>query len=122
MGVEIIVPVFLFASIAAVFVASYFFSYRNRRIVYDAIKVAIEKTGQVDAALVEAIIRDKIGPYADLRKGILLIAVALAFVILGALVDDADAFRPMLGVASFPGLVGLAYVAFHFFAPRESVV
>lgn len=122
MGVEIIVPVFLFASIAAVFMAAYFFSYRKRRIVYDAIKVAIEKTGQVDAPLVEAIIQDKIGPNADLRKGILLIAVAMAFVILGALVDDADAFRPMLGVASFPGLVGLAYVAFHFLAPRESVV
>lgn len=122
MGVEIVVPVFLFASITTVFIAAYFFNYRKRRIVYDAVKVAIEKTGQVDAMLVEAIIRDKIGPYADLRRGILLIVVALAFVILGFSVDEADAVRPMIGVASFPGLVGLAYVAFHFFAPREAVV
>ncbi len=122
MGVEIIVPTVLFISIAAVFVAAYFFQHRNRRVVYDAIKVAIEKTGQVDAALVEAIIRDKVGPNADLRKGIVLIAISMAFIILGYTIDEAEAIGPMIGVASFPGLVGLAYVAFHFFAPREPVV
>lgn len=122
MGVEIIVPVTLFTMIAAVFVAAYFFSYRKRRIVYEAIKVAIEKTGQVDAALVEAIIQDKIGPNADLRKGIILIMVAAAFAIFGYSIGEEEAIGPMLGLAAFPGLVGLAYVAFHFFAPRESVV
>ncbi|MEX0645607.1 MAG: hypothetical protein WD076_09865 [Parvularculaceae bacterium] len=122
MGVEIIVPSVLFISIAAVFVAAFFYQHRNRRVVYDAIKVAIEKTGQVDAALVEAIIRDKIGPNADLRKGIILVAIAAAFAVLGYSIDEAEAIGPMIGVASFPGLVGLAYIAFHFFAPRESVV
>ncbi len=118
----ILIPIALFAAIAATLIAAAFFSYKKRRVVYDAIKVAIEKTGQVDAALVEAIIRDKVGPYADLRKGIILIAIAGAFVILGFSVDEEEAIRPMIGVASFPGLVGLAYVAFHFFAPREPVV
>lgn len=116
------IPLGLFAAIAASFIAAAFFSYKKRRVVYDAIKVAIEKNGQVDAALVEAIIRDKIGPYADLRKGIILIAVAGAFIVLGFSIDEEEAIRPLVGLASFPGLVGLAYVAFHFFAPREPVV
>ncbi|MBI1366515.1 MAG: hypothetical protein GC153_11250 [Alphaproteobacteria bacterium] len=122
MGVEIVVPVALFASVVVVFFAAYFFSYQKRRIVYDAIKVAIEKTGQVDAALVEAIIRDKIGPYADLRKGVILIAVAIGFIIFGFSIDDEDALRPMIGIASFPGLIGISYIAFHFLAPREPIV
>ncbi|HXI88188.1 MAG TPA: DUF6249 domain-containing protein [Parvularculaceae bacterium] len=122
MGVEIIVPIALFAAVALVFLAAYFFSYRKRRIVYDAIKVAIERTGQVDAALVEAIIRDKVGPYGDLRKGVILIAVALAFIVFGAVMNEEDTLRAMIGVASFPGLIGIAYVAFHFFAPREPIV
>ncbi|MEE2692478.1 MAG: hypothetical protein VX640_13150 [Pseudomonadota bacterium] len=122
MDAGILVPLGLFAAIAASLIAAAFFSYKKRRVVYDAIKVAIEKTGQVDAALVEAIIRDKVGPYADLRKGVILIAVAAAFVILGFSVDEEEAVRPIIGLASFPGLVGLAYVAFHFFAPREPVV
>jgi hypothetical protein len=122
MGVEIIVPVALFLCIAGVFVAAYAYQHRNRRVVYDAIKVAIEKTGQVDAALVEAIIRDKVGPNADLRKGIILIAIAAGFIALGFSIPEEDALRPLMGIASFPGLIGLAYVAFHFFAPREPVV
>lgn len=119
---DTLVPIALFTVIGAIFVAAYYFNFKKRRIVYDAIKVAIEKTGQVDAALVEAIIRDKIGPNADLRKGILLIAVAAGFAILGYSIGEAEAVGPMLGVASFPGLIGLCYVSFHFFAPREPVV
>ncbi|HOP19700.1 MAG TPA: DUF6249 domain-containing protein, partial [Amphiplicatus sp.] len=108
---DVFVPVTLFVVIGVIFLSAYYFSYRKRSIVYDAIKVAIEKTGQVDAALVEAIIRDKIGPNADLRKGILLIAVAAAFVILGYTIDDAEAIGPLMGVASFPGLIGVCYIA-----------
>jgi hypothetical protein len=120
--VEILVPLFVFSALAIIMVAAFFFSYRKRRIVYDAIKVAIEKTGSVDAALVEAIIRDKVGPNADLRKGIILVATAAAFAVFGYSIPDEDAIGPLLGVASFPGFIGLAYVAFHFFAPREPVV
>ncbi len=119
---DILVPLFVFSSLAIILVAAFFFSYRKRRIVYDAIKVAIEKTGSVDAALVEAIIRDKVGPNADLRKGIVLIATAAAFIALGYSIDEAEAIRPLLGLSAFPGFIGLAYVAFHFFAPREPVV
>lgn len=122
MDPSVFVPLGLFAAVAAVFLASYAASYSNRRVVYDTIKVAIERTGQVDPALVEAIVQDRIGPYADLRKGIVLLAVAGAFVVLGFAVGDPDAIRPLAGVAAFPGLVGAAYIAFHFFAPREATV
>lgn len=119
---DVLVPFFVFSALAIILVAAFFFSYRKRRIVYDAIKVAIEKTGTVDAALVEAIIRDKVGVNADLRKGIILIATAAAFVTLGYMIPDEEVLNPMMGVAAFPGFIGLAYIAFHFFAPREPVV
>lgn len=122
MNEDVFVPFVVFAALASIVISAFYFSYKKRMVVYDAIKVAIEKTGSVDPALVEAIIRDNVGPYADLRKGIILIAVAAAFAVLGFSVPDDEAIRPMLGVASFPGLVGLAYVGFHFFAPREATV
>ncbi len=122
MNEDVFVPFVVFAALASIVISAFYFSYKKRIVVYDAIKVAIEKTGSVDPALVEAIIRDNVSPYADLRKGIILIAVAAAFAVLGLCVPDDEAIRPMLGVASFPGLVGLAYVGFHFFAPREATV
>jgi len=118
----VLVPFVVFSALAIILVAAFFFSYRKRQIVYDAIKVAIEKTGAVDAALVEAIIRDKVGPNADLRKGIILIATAAAFIAFGQVIPADKAPTIMMGIASFPGFIGLSYVAFHFFAPREPVV
>lgn len=123
MAEDIVVPFVVFASLAAVIISAFYFNFKKRRVVYDAIKVAIEKTGSIDPALVETIIRENVGPYADLRKGIVLIAIAAAFVALGlAIPASEDALGPMLGVASFPGFVGFAYVLFHFFAPREPTV
>ena len=85
----------------------------------------IEKTGTADPQLIDAIVRDNIGPNADLRRGLLLICVAAAFAILGlsvSAVGGEEAIFPMLGVASFPGLIGVAYIGFHFFAPREPTI
>ena len=119
---DVLIPFVVFASIAIIAIASFQYSYKKRRTIYDTINVAIEKTGTVDPALVEAITRDNIGPNADLRRGIILLAVAGAFAILGFSVGEEEAIRPMLGVASFPGLVGFAYIVFHFFAPREPTI
>ena len=122
MNEEVLVPFIIFTALAVIIVSAFYFSYKKRRVVYDAIKVAIEKTGSIDPALVEAIIHYNVGPYADLRKGVILIAVAAAFVILGYNIPDDEALRPMIGVASFPGLIGVSYILFHFFAPREPTV
>lgn len=117
-----IIVFIVFISIASIVMAAFYFNYKKRRVVYDAIKTAIEKTGSVDPALVESIMSENIGPNADLRKGIILIAVAAAFGMLGYLIPEENALGPMLGVAAFPGFVGLAYVVFHFFAPREPTI
>ncbi|GAB4527169.1 MAG: hypothetical protein Tsb0010_10250 [Parvularculaceae bacterium] len=120
--VGILVPFTVFFFTAVVLVAVFYFNHKNRRTIYDAITSVAEKTGNVDAELVRAITNDKIGPNADLRRGVILIAIAGAFVLLGLLVGEQEAVGPMAGVAAFPGLVGIAYILFHFFAPRETVV
>ena len=122
MDADILVPLAVFATIAAISISSFYYGFKKRSLVFEAIKTAIEKNGTVDPQLVDAILQDNIGPYADLRKGIILLAVAGAFALLGYSIPEEDAIGPMLGVASFPGLIGLAYVAFHFFAPREPTV
>ena len=53
-----------------------------------------------------------IGVHFDAPRGILLIAFGLAFISLGMLIphDEPDAFRGMLGVSSFPIILGAAYL------------
>jgi hypothetical protein len=121
MEVAILVPLIVFASLVLVVATPFYFRHRNRRVIYEAIKTSVEKTGQADPKLIDAITHDQIGPNGDLRRGILLLALAAAFG-LGDVVFRPGLDVPLLWVALFPGLIGAAYVAFHFFLPREPTV
>ena len=120
MEVAIIVPFIVFASIVLIIATPFYFRHRNRRLLYEAIKTSVEETGSADDKLIAAITNDNVGPNADLRRGILMLALAAALVILGYFSDWDDV--PLMGFAAFPGLIGLAYITFHFFIPREPTV
>ena len=53
-------------------------------------------------------------PNADLRRGMILIAVALGMVALGFAVDAGSRYSepiwPLIGASAFPGLIGLAFI------------
>ncbi|MEX0644472.1 MAG: DUF6249 domain-containing protein [Parvularculaceae bacterium] len=121
MEVAILVPLIVFASLVLIIATPFYFRHRNRRVIYEALKTSVEKTGSADPKLIDAITHDQIGPNGDLRRGILLLALAAALAI-----GDV-AFHPgldvsLLWIALFPGLIGAAYVAFHFLLPREPTV
>jgi hypothetical protein len=106
MEVAIIVPLIVFASIVLIVGTPFYFHHRNRRVIYEAIKASVEKTGEADPKLIAAITHDAPGPNADLRRGLL-------FLSFGA---------PLWTIALIPLLAGGAYVAFHYFIPREPTV
>ena len=117
MNEGILVPLFLFATMAITFWGGFKFSAQKREAALNTVRAVVEKTGEVSPELMNAIGSAAPRKNADLRKGLILIAVAAAFAGLGyVLPGDAQehASGPMLGIALFPGLVGLVYVAFHF--------
>ena len=119
MEVAILVPLIVFSSVVIAIATPFYFRHRNQRVIYEAIKTTVEKTGAADPHLIAAITKDNVGPNADLRRGVMLIAVAIA---IAAVEVFTDADFPFLTAALFPGLVGAAYVGFHFFLPREPTV
>jgi Domain of unknown function (DUF6249) len=57
---------------------------------------------------------------ADLRRGVISIAIALALVAFARAIGEEDAVGPLTGIAAFPLLLGLAYFLLHWFAnPRD---
>ena len=122
MEVAILVPLIVFASIVLIIGTPFYFHHRNRRVIYDAIKTSVEKTGEADPKLIAAITHDAIGPNADLRRGLLLASFGAALFIIG-LLSDADIFgAPVWTLGLVLLLPGGAYIAFHFFIPREPTV
>ena len=122
MEVAIVVPLIVFASIVLIIGTPFYFHHRNRRVIYEAIKTSVEKTGEADPKLIAAITTDAIGPNADLRRGILLVSIGAAIAVIGALSDADMAGAPLWTIALVPLLAGGAYIVFHFFIPREPTV
>ena len=52
-------------------------------------------------------------------SGLIWMALGIALVILGFAVDEPDAIGPMIGSASFPGLIGVAYLIMWRFGTRK---
>ncbi len=111
---DILVPISVFGAMVLIFWFGFNASTRKREAELETVRSVVEKTGELSTDLVQAIGRPHQHKNPDLRKGLILIAIAVAFASLGQLVPDDQATGPMLGVALFPGLVGLVYVLFHF--------
>ncbi len=93
-----------------------YFRARNRRTVFDAVKLISERGEPVAPELIEALVQDKASPYADLRRGVVFLSIAVATGVFAVVLGEGDAIRPLLGIAAFPGLIGLAYIGLHVFA------
>ncbi len=114
MGPEVAAPLTVFTAVVLVFWVVFAYGAKRRAAELETVRAVVEKTGEASPELIKAIGRPPQHKYADLRKGLVLIAIAVAFWGLGVLIDQPEAVGPMTGVALFPGLVGLVYVLFQF--------
>lgn len=121
MGVEILVPVALFAMIAAIVVVPSWFKSRERRDLQETVRHALDKGQELPAELVETIARSTRKPpataHTDLRTGVIWLAIAAGVATFGWLVgfEDGEAVYPLMGMAAVPGFLGLAFVILSFF-------
>lgn len=113
---EILIPISFFALIAAIIIVPRYLKSQERIKLQETLRASIEKGVALPPEVLEALTSDAkrpASPQRDLRAGIVWIAVAAGFVALGFAVqfEEPDALYPMLGVAAFPGLIGLALIA-----------
>lgn len=108
--VELLVPITLFFSIAVVVVLGLYYRYRGRAEVQKSLRQAIEGGQQLTPEFLKLLGDPPRHPRADLRRGIVILSMALGFAAFGLLLGEEDAMQPMLAVASFPGMIGVAYL------------
>jgi hypothetical protein len=95
---------------------------QDRKHLHETVRLMVEKGQPVSNEMLESlnnptgIINDRgvrTGSSADIRRGVTMIAVALAMCGLGAAlyyVSDGYATGPIVGAAAFPGFIGLGFV------------
>lgn len=121
---DILVPIALFAMVGFIVAAGFYFGHKTRASAYQTLQAVINRGEPVSADVIKAIRLPVRPKKADLRRGVVLLAIAAAFVVFGwgiafTEIDAREAWGPFLGMASFPGLVGLAFIALHFIARQD---
>lgn len=112
MGEEIVVPAIIFGSIVGIVWLISYFNSRKRLTIHETLRHAIDKGQELSPDLLEkmSLVTDPVR--ADLRRGVLFLAFGAAFAVLAAIIgaEEAEALNPMLGVATFPIFLGIAYI------------
>ncbi|MEM7281944.1 MAG: DUF6249 domain-containing protein [Pseudomonadota bacterium] len=119
-SLALIIPVALFVCVTLIIFAHFYFKHRGRQLVLQALQSSLDKTGSADQNLMDALAIDKPSPAADLRKGSLFLAIAIAIGLFALFIGEADALGPLLGIAAFPALIGLTYLVFYRISFRKS--
>lgn len=110
--VDVLVPLIVFASIVAGIWLFSHYNYKKRDTAHETLRHAIDKGQDISPDLVEKMSYLTDPAKSDLRRGILFVAFGAAFIVLASMIshEEPEGFRPMLGIASFPIILGLAYL------------
>jgi len=115
-----IVGVVLFASIPAAIWAVSAYRHKTQKAATEVMKTMVEKGESLTPDVVKALgIRPK-RKHADLRTGLILIALAIATIFLGGAIPEKEAQQVFGGIAMFPLLVGLVYIGLWTFIGRKN--
>ncbi|MDB5420897.1 MAG: hypothetical protein JWR59_844 [Brevundimonas sp.] len=116
---EELIPIALFAMIAAIVIVPSYLKSRERKEMQATLRSAIEKGQPLPPEVIEALSKDNIKPPAsasrDLRIGVILLAVSIgiglfgyAFNFVGGF-EESKAVAPIIGMAAIPGMIGVAF-------------
>jgi len=86
----------------------------------EVMKTMVNKGDSLTPELIRALgIRPR-RKHSDLRTGLILIATAIATIMLGGAIPEPEAQQAFAGLAMFPLLIGIVYVALWIFIGRKS--
>ncbi|MBL1431018.1 MAG: hypothetical protein COA60_005850 [Robiginitomaculum sp.] len=113
----ILIPISLFAIVPVIVLIVSLNGRKRNADLQETVQKAIEKGVELTPESIRALGVKPRSQYSDLRSGVICVAIALAFIILGASIEQMageNVLPVMIGIAAFPGLVGLALIAMHF--------
>lgn len=94
-------------STAGMVVALLYFRAKGRKELHTTLRTALEKGESLSPEVLEGLSHSKSG---DFRRGLLGLAIGVAFGLFGLVIGEEDAVRPMLGISMFPIMIGMAYL------------
>jgi hypothetical protein len=113
------VPISMFVSLAVIVSLYFYFRFKTRREFQQTLRSAIENGQALTPEVLDRLGEPKRGRGADLRRGVIAMAIGLGFAAFGAILGEEDAVQPLLAIGAFPFVVGLAYLGLWKFREPE---
>ena len=115
MGPDVLAPLTVFGSVVLIVWVIVSNRTRRNREILETVRTAIQAGQEMSPESIRALGVERKKKGGDIRWGIILVSIALAFVSLGYTIgavegDAEEAFVIMTGVAAFPGFVGIALI------------
>ncbi|MDX1405178.1 MAG: DUF6249 domain-containing protein [Woeseiaceae bacterium] len=107
---ELWIPIVFIGSIAICSALFMFLKYRNRRDMQETFRLALDKGTELSPDFIKQLSDPEPNADKDLRRGLIWLALGVAMIVLAIGIGEDDAMGPIMGSASFPGLVGVAYL------------
>lgn len=96
----------------------FWFRFKARREMQDTIRLALDKGHELSPELIDRLGHPKKPKDRDFRLGIIWIAVAIGLAMFRFAIPEEDA-TPLLGIAAFPLVIGIAYLILNKFAKQD---
>lgn len=116
---EVLIVATVFFSISLVFGLWVYFRFKGRAERQQTIRLALEKGNELSPDFIKQLEEAKPSKDRDLRRGLIWVAIGIATALFGLLVNEPDAIGPLLGIATFPTLVGAAYLVMWRYGARQ---
>jgi hypothetical protein len=114
------VPIVSMISMAVVFCAFFWFKYKAKEGMQQTFRAALDKGQELTPEIIDRLGHTKASKDKDLRLGVVWIAVAIGLTAFGfGIPDDDEVASIFMGIASFPLMMGIAYLILHKFTSRD---
>jgi uncharacterized membrane protein YfcA len=117
---EVFVPIALFAIIPLIVWAVTAYRFKSHAATVGLLEAVANNGEPITIDLVRALGVRRKPKHADLRLGLILIAIAAATAIFGTVIPEEEATRIFFGFASFPFLVGAVFILLWVTVSRQS--
>lgn len=116
---ELWIPIVAIVAPAVVVALIIWARYRLRQDLQHTIRLALEKGHELSPEVIDRLGHPRPTKNKDLRLGVIWMAIAAAVALFGQTVPDDEANTVLLGIASFPFFIGLAYMIIYRFGERD---
>ena len=116
---ETLIPFFALLVVCVVLVSWMYLRHKARLATQKTYRLALERGSELSPEFIRHLGEPEPSRDRDLRRGLIWLALALGFAGLGIMIPDDEALGPMLGVASFPFFIGLAFIVMYRFGTKK---